>query len=880
MSESRDETTIDSITQEFVSVFRSGHWTDLTDFISRYPQHQAELREVLPTVLAMERARLKKHRQRSDGKIALGPEVIEQLGDFTIVREIGRGGMGIVYEAIQDSLQRSVALKLLPNKLLSSKSLDEKRRQQFEREARLAAGLHHTNIVPIYGVGQHSGYQYYVMQLIEGISLNDMAKLPTDENGRLAYRQVADIGRQVASAMAYAHENSILHRDIKPANLIRDGKGTVWVTDFGLAANLLQEDKTEEIAGTLQYLPPESLGGTYDIRSEVYCLGVTLLELLHGKSPFGTGNLEDLKRRIRIGDHDGIKHEKNAIPADFRAILDKATCVDPSQRFQSADEMLEDLENFNSGRQINCRRSSSMEKLWRWTRFNPALAAMNVVAAMLLLTVAITSLSAYWRIQNALESEKEIALKAVQTSQLAESSMDRIFERFAPNSIFSISENQTNHSLAQPVLSNEAATLLDDMLKYYLRLDMIGDTDEKLIGKSALAKCRVAEIYELIGNYEQAEVAYQSAIKTFTRLKNDDSNNLLIARARNHLGAIQRMLRNDEAWRQQHFFALELLEPLPPGEEVMLEMAQSYYLLGRAIRPGFSPNALPPPESSSVRNRRPPPRMGEILDKTQWSNLNIAMRILTDLDVWDEAYADRRQFLVGLCKRELAPDQLAVRTSQDREFENEAIEIFRGLTNRNPDNPSFRFELVQSLGEINVFFPAVDSEQLLAAQQKLEESIRHARLLVRDRPDVPMYESSLIHAHFKMAVILTQLDTLQKSDTRSALEHPLEKAAFHFRRAIQRQRLLIKHASLDIEGAQFQTYQIWLARFILTYLSSDSPRESGEFDDLFKLLNKIIVESSAVFDEEVDSPAISSSTRRSAARLIKTMRREMQNLEN
>ena len=196
---------------------------------------------------------------------------------FRIIREIGRGGMGVVYEAEEERLSRRVALKVLPASLLTH----AKQVQRFEREARAAARLHHTNIVPVFGVGENDGHHYYFMQYIEGktlaASLDEQRECA--ENGSVStrldrqsrsngaeidrYRRVATIGLQVAEALDHAHAQGILHRDIKPSNLIEDDKGNVWVADFGLAKTLDDNDLTTagELLGTVRYMAPERLAG-------------------------------------------------------------------------------------------------------------------------------------------------------------------------------------------------------------------------------------------------------------------------------------------------------------------------------------------------------------------------------------------------------------------------------------------------------------------------------------------------------------------------------------------------------------------------------------------------------------------------------------------
>ena len=304
MSESH-QMSIDSVIEAFSECLRQGELPSVDDYVARYPDLAEELKELLPTILDLEQ--LKSHQERATGGLAsLGPLKIEQLGDFQLIREIGRGGMGIVFEARQESLARKVAIKVLPRQPWQ----DAKQLEQFKHEAQIAAGLHHTHIVQIYGVGEDEGYHYYAMQLIEGKGLDrliqwlanistDTSNQDYDQMGSLCktilgspqdikkcttsyWHGVAQIGLQVAEALDYAHDQGVIHRDIKPANLLVDRQGVLWITDFGLAHAARQAGVTQpgSMAGTLRYLAPEQFQGQVDARSDIYSLGMTLYELL------------------------------------------------------------------------------------------------------------------------------------------------------------------------------------------------------------------------------------------------------------------------------------------------------------------------------------------------------------------------------------------------------------------------------------------------------------------------------------------------------------------------------------------------------------------------------------------------------------------------
>lgn len=461
MSAPEIDNSIDTIAEEFARSLRGGESPAIDDYVQRYPACAAEIRELFPAIFALEQAKSDvRDSERASGSD--GRAMPQRLGDFEILREIGRGGMAVVYEARQESLDRIVALKVLPPTLLD----DPTRRERFEREAKLAAGLHHTNIVPVFGVGMQDGHHYYVMQRIRGVGLNalfasllqerrppsrpgDWSKLvhaelqsgtsldagrgqaalqtadqttrttfdPTGPDGATVrrattgnssagfhgayWRGLARLLAQAADGLAFAHEQGVLHRDIKPANLLLDQNGTLWIADFGLAAHLEDEAMRADVAGTLRYMAPERFDGRGEPRSDVYGLGVTLFEFATLRTAFGdVSHRREFKAHVRQG-LPRAKHLLPSIPDDLDAILCKATAVDPERRYASAAELRDDLLHFADDRPVSARPISSIERLSRWAQRNRALAVSSAAAAILLLSIAVVASIAYMRVRNA-----------------------------------------------------------------------------------------------------------------------------------------------------------------------------------------------------------------------------------------------------------------------------------------------------------------------------------------------------------------------------------------------------------------------------------------------------------------------------------------------
>jgi len=351
----RARDSFEELAEEFAVECRKGESHSISEYEKRYPEHAEKIRKLLPTVALLEQLRRAARRDRGDD--AQAESLPERLGEFHVLRELGRGGMGVVYEAVQESLGRHVALKVVYHVHLNAKRLE-----RFRREAQAVARLHHTNIVPIFGVGDHEGLPYYVMQYIKGTGLDDLVETWRNEGARqdaARWRFVARVGVQAALALDYAHAQGVLHRDIKPSNLLIDEQQTIWITDFGLAKLTGQDDLTAsgDIVGTLRYLAPEALEGETDPRSDVYSLGLLLYELLTLKSPFGELSPSELLRHVI--EEKPIRPRKldPAIPRDLETIVLKATAREPGGRYKTAGALAEDLNRFLEDRPILARRA-------------------------------------------------------------------------------------------------------------------------------------------------------------------------------------------------------------------------------------------------------------------------------------------------------------------------------------------------------------------------------------------------------------------------------------------------------------------------------------------------------------------------------------------
>ena len=346
---------------------QAGDIPRVTEYLQRFPDVGSQVTRVFDEVVADYAAEW----HRTPNK-----RMPERLGDFLILREMGRGAMGVVYEAEQQSLKRQVALKVLPKMF----GVSVTRLQRFRREAQAIARLHHSHIVEVYGTGEQEGVHYFAMQFIEGHPADHVFdELTADRNRQFTVvervRTAAEIGQQVAEALQYAHEQGVLHRDVKPMNILLDPHGNAWLTDFGLAKLLHEDDDSLSfdggIVGTLRYVAPEGLAGESDERSDIYSLGLTLYELVTGRPAFPPTEGEISLERLAHREPEPLDRVMKRVPRDFATILQKAIIREPSARYQTAGELAEDLRRFLHDEPILARRVSPAERLVRCIRRHP-----------------------------------------------------------------------------------------------------------------------------------------------------------------------------------------------------------------------------------------------------------------------------------------------------------------------------------------------------------------------------------------------------------------------------------------------------------------------------------------------------------------------------
>ncbi len=306
---------------------------------------------------------------RSDTVILKKPgSVMRYFGDYEVEREIGRGGMGVIYSARQTSLDRRVAIKMI----LSGNLADENEVKRFQTEAEAAANLRHPNIVSIHEIGVHEGQRYYSMDLVEGGNLEERIRQEPLSPG-----DAAKCLKAVAEAVAYAHSKGILHRDLKPQNILLDRDGNPHVTDFGLAKRMesgTQLTLSGSIMGSPGFMAPEQAEGNrdkIDVRTDVYGLGALLYSMLTGRAPIQGDNVADTIRRVTEEEPVSPRRLNPKVAQDLETVCLKCLAKSPSERYASAAEVAEDLERFLNYEPVKARPAGAVRKTWTWWQKNP-----------------------------------------------------------------------------------------------------------------------------------------------------------------------------------------------------------------------------------------------------------------------------------------------------------------------------------------------------------------------------------------------------------------------------------------------------------------------------------------------------------------------------
>lgn len=572
-SKSKADELLGKLTAEFQERLAKGENPSVEAYVNQYPEVAQLIRDIFPLLGFIGASPEDSDPVSQLDSLAATPTAsIQQLGDFRLLSELGRGGMGVVYEAEQISMRRRVALKLLPFATL----LDTGRLKRFKNEVLAAASLNHPNIVSVYSVGEERGIHYYAMQLIQGPTLaeivlqlqstalpkteinttvvadqakeNTKSEAATSSVGKYPtrdyFQSVARIGIQISQGLAEAHRQGVLHRDIKPANIILDADCKPYIADFGMAQieTDTQLTMTGDLLGTLRYMSPEQASGqrVLDPRTDIYSLGTTLYELLTLQPAFPADDRNALLNQVIKSTPPPPRKLARSVPPELESIVLKAMAERPVDRYASAQLMQADLQRFLDGKPTLAKPPSLFSKVTKWSARNPAIVAATL-ASMLILASAATVSNIFLRKAwfQADEAQQQAMLEASNATKSANATeainqflTDYVLARAAPGTNSDVRSDGTQ-------AINPFREALDNAAEYADRKF----PDDPIL-KASLYRT-IAQLYLRLGEYDKSETHLRRTLELLDEIDSPHAERLSVM---NELGSVfTHGSRDDEA---------------------------------------------------------------------------------------------------------------------------------------------------------------------------------------------------------------------------------------------------------------------------------------------------------------------------------------------
>ncbi len=713
-----------------------------------------------------------------DSERLLG-EPVRYFGDYELLEEIARGGMGVVFKARQVNLNRIVALKMI----LSGQFAGQKDVQRFYTEAEAAANLDHPGIVPIFEIGEHQGLHYFSMGYIEGQSL---AHKVTD--GPLPPCVAAVLVKKICDAMAYAHERGVIHRDLKPANILIDQHGQPKVTDFGLAKQT--EGKSEltgtgQILGTPAYMPPEQASGKVEEvgpLADIYSLGAILYCLLTGRPPFQAASPMETLLQVLGKDPVPPRQLNPSVPVDLETICLKCPRKDPHQRYDRACDLGDELQRFLNDEPIRARPISTRQRVWKWCRRNTLVASLAAAATLSLVAGTITSVGmAVIANARAEEAERERD-EAERQRSIAAQNLQKA--RQAVDNLTSLSQEELRNI---PSLQPLRKKILATALAYYEEFVSEFQGEAEVRSELGDAFFRLGLITESIDSWEAAEEYHRRALKIRQQLAVEDPEN---ADYQSALGTSYR-----EIGYQQNFAgelqeageftnkAVQIFEQLsvrnPESKKYQFELARAYHFLGihlfhahagnseqlqwyyKARRLYESAIELDGDAADLAENRDQLASLYRHIGNAQKRSrnyddareaLNASIHLLVAmLESSPESFHTRAR--IGLAWRDLGDLELRLnrRAEGQRAFE-ESLKFLADVVKDNPSVHLYRFWLATTYGALSQL--SVDAGDLSKAIELRREEVAIRRDLADEAPDhVNFGNNRLVQSYVELAGI-------------------------------------------------------------------------------------------------------------------------------
>ena len=666
-------------------------------------------------------------------KVSLQPG--STFGDYEIIREIDRGGMGIVVLAKQTQLNRTVAIKMILAGTLAGDA-DIKR---FYTEAEASAELDHPGIVPIYDIGEIDGLNYYSMRFIEGPSLSSRVS-----EGPLEVDEAAQLSQQIADAVSYAHERGIVHRDLKPANVLLDLNGDPVITDFGLAKKLDDDQGltgTGQVIGTPGYMPPEqAMGEVREIgpRSDIYSVGAILYCLLTGRAPFHAASIMETLHQVIKNEPVAPRQLNPSVPIDLETICLKCLNKQQAQRYQTARELADDLQRYVEGKPVQARPISGLQRFQRWCKRNPVVAALSLTSVLALVVgTVVSTVFAFAAADRAREAEANLLeaqrqqAKAEANFRMAREAVDEYFTQVSENTL-----------LNQPGMQSLQQDLLGQALAYYRQFLVERADDPDIQDDLAGANFRVGLINEAVeADLQLAIEPLKSALEIQRRLATETPDDVDRAAALSDtltaLGRIQ--FRSGQG-------------------EASIESLQEALTIRRSVAESS------PEDATTVRRQLANSHMNVGLVEMEVGNLEAAreqfeqaQEIRQDiLSAGDNTHV-RRDFGMGYYNlgNLILMDESADLEVAFSNFES-AVEVFQRLIEEEPRNFSNQSRLAvchRILGDLQS-----TADDITPALASYREAMVVLNRLVSLNPDVTQYREQLAGVQINRGQLLLESD--------------------------------------------------------------------------------------------------------------------------
>jgi tetratricopeptide (TPR) repeat protein len=543
------EQRLDDVVVAYLKSLEAGFTPDPEEWLRRHPELAAELREFFADQAEVRRwtaplrplAPATPPPEGTDTPLPAVPETADRapaaplptLGDYELLAVIGRGGMGVVFEARQKSLNRTVALKMI--RVDPTASPAEGRR--FRNEAEMAASLDHPNIVPVYEVAEHAGQLYFSMKRIEGGSLAD--KL---DGFAADPKSAARLLATVARAVHHAHQRGILHRDLKPANILLDKEGQPHVTDFGLARRVEVDSSLTQsgaLVGTPSYMAPEQTAGKKEAittATDVYGLGAVLYALLAGRPPFRAETVLATLEQVKGREPEPPSRGNRQLDRDLETVCLKCLYKEPEKRYASALALAEDLDRWLNGEPIQARRAGPWERLRKWGKRQPALAALIGVAAAAGVSLVCGIVWHNGQLQAAAElarreqkaaeeerrraqksatAERRAAAEAQAERRHAEDNLRRAVEAWGQSFEFFL---ERPHSKDTPELAMARKAQTEKASQFFLGLRAQVDKDPARRHEAALVHGQLGRVYIAMGKEASAVEAFSRSVVLYRQV--------------------------------------------------------------------------------------------------------------------------------------------------------------------------------------------------------------------------------------------------------------------------------------------------------------------------------------------------------------------------